>query len=54
MSMGVQEEEDDGKKHKRIKGRVVTVACSNRSGNYSRDIDGSDFIKRIFRMPKQS
>jgi len=54
MRMGEQEEEEDSKNHKRIKGKGVTVVCSNRSGSYSRDIDSSDYLKRIFRMPKQS
>ena len=54
MSMGVQEQEEDGKNHKRIKGGGVTVVCSDRSGSYSRGIDGSDYLKRIFRIPRQS
>jgi len=54
MSMALQEEEEDGKNHKLIKGKSVSAGYSNSFGLYSRDIDGSDNLKIIFRALKQS
>jgi hypothetical protein len=49
MSKVLEEEEEDAKNHRWIKGKDVTAVCSNGSGSYSRNIDGSDYLQRFFK-----